>query len=93
MLDGHECASVDSLPTLRVQTDSLAWTAAGPGKAQDVLERMSEDSPLSCPYVLVWIEPPEGWGPTRMLIVQLERLGYHVEEHRYLRGRIVLVIT
>jgi hypothetical protein len=42
--------------------------------------------------VPVSIEPPEGWGPTRALIVQLERLGYHVQEWRVL-GRSVLVIT
>jgi hypothetical protein len=41
----------------------------------------------------VTVEPPEGWGPTRILIVQLERLGYRVEEHRYPLGRIVLVLA
>ncbi|MGH3287167.1 MAG: hypothetical protein ACRDPD_21185 [Streptosporangiaceae bacterium] len=38
------------------------------------------------------IEAPEGWGPTRLLRAELERLGYHVEEWRVL-GRSVLVIT
>jgi hypothetical protein len=40
----------------------------------------------------VSIEPPEGWGPTRVLISRLEQLGYHVQEWRVL-GRPVLVIT
>jgi hypothetical protein len=32
----------------------------------------------------ITIEPPEGgaWGPTRMLIVRLQRLGYTVTEWR-----------
>ena len=42
--------------------------------------------------VPVSIEPPDGWGPTRLLIAELERLGYRVEEWRVL-GRSVLVIT
>jgi hypothetical protein len=42
--------------------------------------------------VPVSIEPPEGWGPTRCLIAELQRLGYRVEEWRLL-GRSVLVIT
>lgn len=40
----------------------------------------------------VSIEAPEGWGPTRHLVAELHRLGYHVEEWRVL-GRTVLVIT
>lgn len=40
----------------------------------------------------VSIEAPEGWGPTRLLVAELERLGYGVEEWRAL-GRILLVIT
>lgn len=39
----------------------------------------------------VSVEPPEGWGPTRLLIAELERLGYQVQEWRVL-GRSVLVI-
>jgi hypothetical protein len=42
--------------------------------------------------VPVSIEAPEGRGPTRHLIAELQRLGYHVEEWRVL-GRTVLVIT
>jgi hypothetical protein len=42
--------------------------------------------------VPVSIEAPEEWGPTRRLIAELQRLGYHVEEWRVL-GRTVLVIT
>ena len=38
----------------------------------------------------VSIEAPEGWGPTRLLIAELQCLGYHVEEWRVL-GRSVLV--
>jgi hypothetical protein len=46
------------------------------------------------PPPAVWIEPPEGWGPTRVLIAELRRLGYHVVEHRYIGlGVSVLVIT
>jgi hypothetical protein len=30
----------------------------------------------------VFIEAPEGWGPTRKLIGQLEQLGYRVTEWR-----------
>ena len=45
--------------------------------------------------VRVSIEPPEGWGPTRLLLVQLQKLGYQVEEYRVFDavGRSVLVIT
>jgi hypothetical protein len=45
--------------------------------------------------VTVWIEPPEGWGPARRLIVQLEQLGYTVTEYRVfdVTGRSLLVIT
>jgi hypothetical protein len=42
--------------------------------------------------VAVSVEAPEGWGPTRLLIAELQRLGYRVEEWRVL-GRSVLVIT
>jgi hypothetical protein len=42
--------------------------------------------------VPVSIEVPEGWGPARLLLGELQRLGYHVEEWRVL-GRSVLVIT
>ena len=42
--------------------------------------------------VPVSVEAPEGWGPTRRLIAELQRLGYRVEEWRVL-GRTVLVIT
>jgi hypothetical protein len=38
------------------------------------------------------IEAPDGWAPTRLLITELARLGYKVEEWRVL-GRSVLVIT
>ena len=51
---------------------------------------------LATGRVTVWIEPPEGWGPTRILIGQLEQLGYHVEEHRLFDvpgGRSLLRIT
>jgi hypothetical protein len=41
----------------------------------------------------VSIEPPEGWGPTRLLIVRLEQLGYRVAELRYPLGRVVLEIS
>jgi hypothetical protein len=43
----------------------------------------------------VWVEPPEGWGPTRALLVRLEALGYVVEELRIFDavGRSILVIT
>lgn len=27
-----------------------------------------------------FVEPPYGWGPRRMLLVQLERLGYGVDQ-------------
>jgi hypothetical protein len=30
--------------------------------------------------VPVSIEAPEGWGPTRRLIAEIQRLGYRVEE-------------
>lgn len=40
----------------------------------------------------VWVEPPEGWGPTRLLLVELERLGYQVEEWRVV-GQVRLVVT
>jgi hypothetical protein len=40
------------------------------------------------------IEPPEGWGPRRVLVAELEKLGYHVQEQRYPGlGVSVLVIT
>jgi hypothetical protein len=42
--------------------------------------------------VPVSIEAPEGWGPTQLLVAELERLGYRVEKWRVL-GRTVLVIT
>jgi hypothetical protein len=42
--------------------------------------------------VPVSIEAPEGWGPTRRLISELQRLGYRVEEWRVL-GQTVLVIS
>jgi hypothetical protein len=29
----------------------------------------------------VTIELPEGWGPRRLVLVQMERLGYDVTEH------------
>jgi hypothetical protein len=42
----------------------------------------------------VSIEPPEGWGPRRVLVAELERLGYYVTEHRDIGlGVSVLVIT
>ena len=45
--------------------------------------------------VRVSVEPPEGWGPTRLLLVQLQKLGYQVEEHRIFAavGYSILVIT
>jgi hypothetical protein len=45
--------------------------------------------------VRVSIEPPEGWGPTRLLLVRLRKLGYQAEEYRVFDavGRSVLVIT
>ena len=27
-----------------------------------------------------WVEPPDGWGARRLLLVRLERLGYRVSE-------------
>lgn len=33
-----------------------------------------------------------GWAPTRIIIVQLERLGYEVDEARYPLGRTILII-
>jgi hypothetical protein len=42
--------------------------------------------------VPVSIEAPEGWGPTRHLSDELQRLGYDVKEWRVL-GWTVLVIT
>jgi hypothetical protein len=42
--------------------------------------------------VPVSIETPEGWGPTQLLVAELERLGYRVERWRVLGGT-VLVIT
>jgi hypothetical protein len=43
----------------------------------------------------VSIEPPEGLGPTRLLIARLRALGYTVTEYRVFEaaGRSVLVIT
>ena len=45
--------------------------------------------------VRVSVEPPDGWGPTRLLLVRLHKLGYQVEEYRVFDvvGRSVLVIT
>ncbi|MGH3403230.1 MAG: hypothetical protein ACRDRJ_12160, partial [Streptosporangiaceae bacterium] len=43
----------------------------------------------------VVVEPPPGWGPTRLLISALEELGYTVEEIRLFTadgGRSVLVL-
>lgn len=33
-----------------------------------------------------WVEPPEGWGPVRLLMTSLRRQGYEVEEHRTAQG-------
>ena len=43
----------------------------------------------------VWVEPPEGWGPTRAMLGRLIALGYTVEEHRVFDavGSSILVIT
>jgi hypothetical protein len=45
--------------------------------------------------VRVYVEPPEGWGPTRALLGRLRALGYTVEEYRVFDavGRSILVIT
>ena len=45
--------------------------------------------------VRVSIEPPPGWGPTRLLLGQLHALGYQVEEYRVFGavGYSILVIT
>lgn len=29
--------------------------------------------------MIVYVEPPEGWGPRQLLATRLERLGYHVD--------------
>jgi hypothetical protein len=42
--------------------------------------------------VVVKIECPDGWGPTRMLISRLQELGYTVVEWR-VNGKSVLEIT
>jgi hypothetical protein len=42
--------------------------------------------------VRVEVECPEGWGPSRLLMTELRRLGYVVVEWRVL-GRSVLEIT
>jgi hypothetical protein len=42
---------------------------------------------------VAYVEPADdGWGPVRILLVQLERLGYRVEEHRIL-GRPLLYLS
>jgi hypothetical protein len=33
------------------------------------------------------------WGPTRKRVVELEKLGYHVEEARYPLGVSVLILS
>ena len=52
-------------------------------------------SSVSGEIVRVWVEPPDGWGPTRALLGRLTALGYTVEEHRIFDavGRSILVIT
>jgi hypothetical protein len=50
------------------------------------------DAPKPLVIGRISVEPPEGWGPRRMLITRLERLGYAVEEHIVV-GVSVLVIT
>jgi hypothetical protein len=39
----------------------------------------------------VTIEPPDSWGPARMLLVELQRLGYQVEEHIILGRRLFVI--
>jgi hypothetical protein len=39
----------------------------------------------------VTIEPPEGWGPARLLLVKLQRLGYDIEEHIILGKHLFVV--
>jgi hypothetical protein len=41
--------------------------------------------------VPVTIEPPEGWGPGRLLLTELQRLGYEVEEHIVLGKRLFVL--
>ncbi len=82
--------------------------AVGPLKSADfaskvaIASRLSEHGiggPLVAgsggEVVRVWVEPPEGWGPTRALLGRLEALGYRIEEHRIFDavGRSILVIT
>lgn len=46
---------------------------------------------MAAPCPRVSIDPPEGWGPSRILLGQLRDLGYQVEEWRVL-GHSLLVI-
>jgi hypothetical protein len=39
----------------------------------------------------VMIEPPDGWEPARVLLIQLRRLGYDIEEHIVLGKRLFVV--
>ncbi len=42
----------------------------------------------------VMIEPPQDWGPKRLMITELHRLGYRVTEIRYPgEARSLLVVT
>jgi hypothetical protein len=51
-----------------------------------------QDVPSALAAGPVSIEPPEGWGPRRMLIGRLRDLGYDVTEHIE-AGVSVLAIT
>lgn len=39
----------------------------------------------------VTVEPPEGWGPARVLRGQLEQLGYEFEEYIILGQRLFVI--
>jgi hypothetical protein len=39
----------------------------------------------------VTIEAPEGWGPARALVGELQRLGYEIEEYIILGRRVIAV--
>jgi len=60
-------------------------TRATPVEHADALDWLARQEPNRA-------TGPAGWGSTRRLVDELERLGCHVEEWRVL-GRSVLVIT
>lgn len=39
-----------------------------------------------------YVEAPAGWGPVRVILVRLERLGYAVDELRLATGEVRLVL-